>query len=153
MNIDLTYRRLSDNEYPWSLLLEADPSREHVERYLTDGTCIGAFADEKIVGQYTVMPHSADVLELMNIAVSPDVRGLRMGKRLVEECFRQAGTDGFTRVEVGTGNSSIDQLAFYQKCGFRIVGVDRDFFVRHYPEPIFENGIQCRDMVRMAAQL
>lgn len=24
-----------------------------------------------------------------------------------------------------------------------------DFFIKHYNEPIFENGIQCRDMVRL----
>lgn len=30
-------------------------------------------------------------------------------------------------VEIGTGNSSVSQLALYQKYGFRIVGVDRDF--------------------------
>ncbi|WCN36270.1 hypothetical protein [Aneurinibacillus uraniidurans] len=35
-------------------------------------------------------------------------------------------------VEIGTGNSSIGQLALYQKCGFRIIGVDRDFFIKHY---------------------
>lgn len=56
---------------------------------------------------------------------------------------------GFETVEIGTGNSSIDQLAFYQKCGFRIAAIDPDFFIRHYPEPIFENGIQCRDMIRL----
>jgi hypothetical protein len=44
-------------------------------------------------------------------------------------------------------------LALYQKCGFRIVGVDLDFFIRHYPEKIYENGIQCRDMIRLSLDL
>jgi hypothetical protein len=25
--------------------------------------------------------------------------------------------------------------------------------VRHYPEPIYENGIQCRDQIRLALDL
>lgn len=43
--------------------------------------------------------------------------------------------------------------ALYQKCGFRIVGIDRDFFTDHYPEPIYENGIWCRDMIRLSIHL
>ena len=60
---------------------------------------------------------------------------------------------GFRTIEVGTGNSGVGQLYLYQKCGFRIVGVDRDFFVRHYPQPIVENGLLCRDMIRLAQDL
>ena len=48
---------------------------------------------------------------------------------------------------LGTGNSSIRNLAFYQKVGFRFQSVLRDFFVEYYEEPIFENGIPCKDMV------
>ncbi|MGX8177137.1 GNAT family N-acetyltransferase [Exiguobacterium artemiae] len=53
-------------------------------------------------------------------------------------------------IEIGTGNSSIGQLALYQKCGFRIVGVDLNFFLRHYEEDIIENGIRCTDMIRLS---
>jgi hypothetical protein len=44
-------------------------------------------------------------------------------------------------------------MLLYQKCGFRIVGVDFDFFRRTHPEPIYENGIECRDMIRMRIDL
>lgn len=44
-------------------------------------------------------------------------------------------------------NSGIHQFYLYQKCGFRITGVDRNFFLTHYTEKIYENGIQCRDMI------
>ena len=144
---------LQENEYPWELLLDADPSRELVNAYLSAGVCVGAFYYERLVGQYVAKPRNADTLELMNIAVSPHARGAGVGKQLVAECLNRARDQGFATLEVGTGNSSIDQLAFYQKCGFRIVGVDRDFFVRNDPEPIVENGIPCRDMVRLAIEL
>lgn len=64
-----------------------------------------------------------------------------------------AKSKGYKTIEVGTGNSSVGQLALYQKCGFRIIGVDMDFFIKHYPELIFENGIQCRDMIRLSQDL
>lgn len=50
-------------------------------------------------------------------------------------------------IEIGTGNSSIQELALYQKCGFRLKEIIHDYFVDNYDEPIFENSIQCRDMV------
>ncbi len=55
----------------------------------------------------------------------------------------------------GTGNSGIGQLAFYQKAGFRLWRVERDFFSpeRGYPEGIEENGIPLRDMVWMDVEL
>jgi hypothetical protein len=40
-------------------------------------------------------------------------------------------------------------MLLYQKCGFRIVGVDLDYFRIHSKERIIENGIECRDMIRM----
>ena len=47
------------------------------------------------------------------------------------------------------------QLAFYQKTGFRLWKIERDFFSRErgYPEGIEEAGIPLRDMVRMDQEL
>jgi ribosomal protein S18 acetylase RimI-like enzyme len=56
-------------------------------------------------------------------------------------------------IQIGTGNSSVKQVGLYQRCGFRITGIDKDFFIKHYSEPIFEDGIQCRDMIRMEQEL
>lgn len=45
------------------------------------------------------------------------------------------------------------QLYLYQKCGFRMTSIDRDFFVRHYAEPIIENGLVLKDMVRLSQDI
>lgn len=42
--------------------------------------------------------------------------------------------------------------AFYQKSGFRMLGIRRDYFA-DYPEPIIENGIRGLDMVLFERQL
>lgn len=31
--------------------------------------------------------------------------------------------------------------------------IERDFFVRHYPEEIIENGLVLKDMVRLAQDI
>lgn len=142
-----------DEEIPMELLLSADPSREIVEEYVQRGECFIAEIEQQIIGVYVLLPTRPETVELKNVAVKDEFQGKGIGKQLVMDAIRVAKTKGFKTIEVGTGNSSIGQLALYQKCGFRIVGVDRDFFVKHYSEEIFENGIQCRDMVRLSQDL
>lgn len=43
-------------------------------------------------------------------------------------------------------------MAFYQKCGFRMLNVERDFFADYQP-PIVENGIPCKDMILFSLDL
>lgn len=147
-------RRLKDNELaPIDLLLLADPSPSIVGDYLSRGQCFVAEIDNQIVGEYVLLPTKPKTVELVNVAVSPNYQRKGIGKRLVQKAIKQAAQMGYQTIEVGTGNSSLDQLALYQKCGFRITGVDTDFFVRNYAEEIYENGIQCRDMVRLIQYL
>jgi ribosomal protein S18 acetylase RimI-like enzyme len=47
---------------------------------------------------------------------------------------------------VGTANSSLDNIAFYQKCGFRMYEIRRDYFAYIQP-PVLEYGILLRDML------
>ena len=150
----MNIRKLNkDEEFPMELLLSADPSRKIVEEYVQRGECFIAEIERQIIGVYVLLPTRPETVELVNIAVNDEIQGKGIGKQLVMDAIRVAKTKGFKTIEIGTGNSSIGQLALYQKCGFRIVGVDRDFFVKHYSEEIFENGIQCRDMVRLSQDL
>lgn len=136
-------------DLPMNLLLEADPSEELVREYCSNGFVYEAAVDDELMGVYVLLPLTDGIVEIKNIAVAEDARGQGYGKRLIQHALSEAERLGFGHVEIGTGNSSADQLMLYQKCGFRIDSIDRDFFLRNYPEPIFENGIQCRDMIRL----
>ncbi|MGF6947557.1 GNAT superfamily N-acetyltransferase [Neobacillus sp. B4I6] len=147
-------RKLNINEEaPMNLLLLADPSRIIVEEYLQRGECFVAESEGQIIGVYILLPTRPETVELVNIAVIETQHGKGLGKQLVMNAIEEAKLKGYRTIEVGTGNSSIGQLTLYQKCGFRITGVDKDFFIRHYQEKIFENGIQCRDMIRLSQDL
>jgi len=151
---DLSIRRLGPGEVaPMALLLLADPSPEIVQGYLGRGQVyVGAQADA-IIAVYVLLSTRPETIELVNVAVAPQWQGQGLGKRMVQHAIETAKRMGCSTIEVGTGNSGVGQLALYQKCGFRITGVDLDFFVRHYAEPIVENGIACRDMIRMRLDL
>lgn len=147
-------RKLNIHEAPpIDLLLMADPSLTLVEEYLNTGECYVAENNNEIIGVYVLLPKRPDTIELVNIAVSENEQGKGIGKQLILDAIQTSKVKGYKTIEVGTGNSSIGQLALYQKCGFRITGVDRGFFTRHYKEDIFENGIWCRDMIRLSQEL
>lgn len=148
-------RRLKEGESPpWDLLLLADPSRDLVSGYLDKGLCyVAVSANGDATGVLVLVPISNHVIEIMNLAVDESHQGKGLGTILLKHGIQTAAEKGYKKVEIGTGNSSINQLALYQKVGFRIKGIDHDFFIRNYDEPIFENGIQCRDMIKLTMSL
>ncbi|RWR05284.1 GNAT family N-acetyltransferase [Siminovitchia fortis] len=147
-------RRLgAEEKFPMDLLLLADPSKKSVEDYIKRGECFIAEISGKVIGVYVLLPTRPKTVELVNLAVAEEMHGKGIGKLLVMDAINTAKKRGYKTMEIGTGNSSIGQLALYQKCGFRIIGIDLDFFIKHYPNEIFENGIQCRDMVRLSQDL
>lgn len=146
----MNIRKLGVHEgLPLGLLLEADPSEQLVRDYCANGHCFIAEQQETIMGVFVLTALDSNTAEIKNIALAEAERGKGLGKCLVVAALEEAKTLGFSAVEIGTGNSSLAQLALYQKCGFRMKSIDQDFFTRHYEEPIFENGLQCRDMVRL----
>ena len=138
---------------PMELLLSADPSISSVQDYFEKGECYVVESNSEVIGVYVLLAKTPEIVELMNIAVGEDFQGCGIGKLLVMDAIQTAKKGKFKKIEVGTGNSSIGPLTLYQKCGFRMVGVDRDFFTKNYSEAIYENGIQCRDMIRLSLEL
>ena len=148
----LLIREINATDAPMALLLLADPSEDKVRRYLPASRCFVASSDDVITGVCVCLPRSNDAYELMNIAVAPAHQGSGYGSRLLEWVVDFLGEAGARQIEVGTGSFGY-QLAFYQRQGFRVTGIDRDFFLNNYPEPVFENGIQLFDMLRLTLRL
>ena len=147
-------RKLDSNEIPpMDLLLSADPTKEHVEEYFRRGQCFIAEDKGQVIGVYVLLPTRSRTVELVNIAVAKEKQGYGLGKQLVHHAIQIAKNEGYKTMEIGTGNSSIGQLALYQKSAFRITGIDRDFFIQHYYEEIFGKSIRCRDMIRLSQDL
>ncbi|WP_052256018.1 GNAT family N-acetyltransferase [Salinicoccus sp. YB14-2] len=138
---------------PMKLLLQADPSKRMVKEYVDRGQCFIAEIGQEIIGAFVLLPTRPGTVEIVNIAVAEEKRGRGIGKQLIEEAIKISKKAGYKTIEVGTGNSSVGQLVMYQKCGFRITDIDSDFFIIHYDEAIYENGIQCKDMIRLSQNL
>lgn len=140
----LKIQAVSPKDAPLSLLLEADPSGEKVKAYLRTSTCYLATLDETPIGVFVLQQENETTTELLNIAIAPSHQKQGWGTILLKEVIKTAKANGARKLKLGTGTFGY-QLAYYQKAGFRVVEVEKDYFLNHYPEPIYEQGIQHCD--------
>lgn len=135
------------------LLLLADPSMELIESYINHSELFTASIANETIGVFVLLPNDTNTIEIKNIAVRTDYQGIGLGKRLLEKACEVSAEMNFNTVKIATGNSSIGQLALYQKQGFELKGITPDFFIDHYSQPIFENGIQCKHLILLEKNL
>ncbi|EMA6341912.1 GNAT family N-acetyltransferase [Bacillus cytotoxicus] len=151
--MEIVIERIQKENAPRSLLLLADPSEQQIDSYIKRGCMYVAKDEENVIGVYVLLETRPYTMEIMNLAVVDELQGRGIGKQLLYHAIQTAKEYHMHTLEIGTGNSSVSQLALYQKCGFRIVSIDFDYFSKHYEEEIIENGIVCRDMIRLTMSL
>jgi GNAT superfamily N-acetyltransferase len=139
--------RPSEIESVIPLLLLAEPSEGALRwslSHLSD-TVYGLEVDGEWVGAATVRWQS-DPSEVLELAVASERQGEGLGKHLVAWLIAEAERRGRSALIVGTSNASIGNIAFYQRCGFRMDHIRHDYFW-YYRKPRFENGIQVRELL------
>ena len=138
--------------YPLSLLLEADPDIKKIEKYLNKGHCFAAFDSGKVVGVYVLKDLKNQTAEIMNIAVAESERGKGVGRTLIQDAVSKAKEAGFTQLFIATGKDTFQQK-FYESCGFSVAEIRKDYFLTAYKEPVFDNGRQLTDQIRLQMAL
>lgn len=153
-NLNIHVEAIAHTEQvPFALLQLADPSRKQIESYLETGTCYKAILENELIGAMVICRLNSSQAEIKNIAVKASKQGKGYGKALLRIAKDICRNAGYEVLAIGTGNSSIGQLALYQKEGFELERIEKNFFLKHYDEPIFENGIQCKHMLILQAKL
>lgn len=153
MGVGRMHIREENDNIPFALLLLADPSENSIREHIYQGRCYVLEDEGEVRGAFIIAPNGPYRVELANIAVVERFRNRGYGKQMLQEAFRIARAQRYKIMDVGTGNSSIGQLAFYQKSGFRIVDIEKNYFIMNYEEKIFENGIQCCDLILLTKDL
>ncbi len=135
------------------ILHDADEDDERIRAILLDGqhTTYAAYCDGQLVGAVTVR-WSVEESEIEYIAVDSSSRGKGYGKEIVAQVVELARQRDVHALLVGTDNTAFDNFAFYQKCGFRMDHVRRDYFAYIQP-PITQHGIVVRDMLVLRYKL
>jgi N-acetylglutamate synthase-like GNAT family acetyltransferase len=128
----LLQAELSESALRWSL----DNLSDTVYRMDEDG---------KLAGAATVRWNKEPV-EILELAVDKRRHGQGLGRRMIEYLLAEARQRDLQELFVGTANSSIGNIVFYQKCGFRMDSVRKDYFWYHRT-PVYENGLRTRDLL------
>jgi ribosomal protein S18 acetylase RimI-like enzyme len=128
-----------------ALMLTADPDELAVTDYCQQGKIFTINSEDQVVAVAVVTNHDLE-FELINIAVAERYQGQGIGKLLVNHAIEFACKSSAKSIVVGTGNSSLEQLGLYQKCGFRLSHIIPNYFSSYQPL-IVENGISCLDMI------
>ena len=148
----MKYVEIDAADIPMQLLLEADPCERNIQSYLNDSWCFVGILDGNIVGACVAKLIHDGCAEIYNVAVWPAYQQQGIGSDMLQFTVAELAKKNVQRIELGTGTFGY-QLTYYQKMGFRVDAVIKDHFLTHYAEPIFENGIQHKDMLRLYIDL
>lgn len=141
-------------ELPWTLLLEADPEREVVEKYINQSTIFVAKEAENIVGVLAIMKldsTEACQYELMNVSVDPLFQRKGIATKLIEHASQWVMEKTKKQVDsvvlyVKTGDIS-PALQLYKDNGFEVEAIRKNYFLEYYTEAIYEMGQQLKNQV------
>lgn len=132
-----------------NLLLLADPDEAMVDRYLDAGDMYVVFEGDIPVSEAVVTVREDGALELKNLATDERYQGRGYAGALVRHLCTLY-RDRYDALYVGTADVG---AAYYERLGFERAYVEKNFFTDNYPEPIYDRGSQCIDMVYLKKRL
>jgi putative acetyltransferase len=92
------------------------------ELFTVQGSCyFTALANNTILGGAGIFPTTnlpEGTGELVKMYLSPEARGLGLGKKLMEYCLAEAGTLGYKKVYLETMPELTNAIPMYEKMGF-----------------------------------
>ena len=144
--------RITENKRDYmDMLLLADPQENMIERYLDDGDMFVLFDDGAPMTVSVVLRMRNRSCELKNIATREGCQRQGYGKYMIGYiCEYYSSTCDM--MYVGTGNCK-KTLGFYEKCGFVNSHIIENYFLNQYDKPIYEDGVQLKDMVYLKKKL
>ena len=137
-------------EIPYHLLLDADPSKRLVDKYLSNGILFGAFYDTQLAGVCLLIFHDNITAEIINLAVLEKFRNKHIGKLLISFAENQARLFGYQYMEIGTSEPLVK---YYENAGYKYHKTINNFFVDNYDFPVIDNGLILKDMIRLIRKI
>ena len=132
------------------LLLDADPSKASIYKYLNDSDVYGLQVNEEIVSVAVISHVSKDILELKNLVTKEEYRGKGYAKRLLKHLcgnYKQK----YNKMIVGTSENNIP---FYVKQGFdKYEKTIKNFFIDNYDKEIWDGDLHCTDLIYYSKDL
>jgi len=134
---------------PYDLLFQADEDDAKIAVYRNTAVFWAARVDDDIVGILGLLELNSGVAEIVNVSVRETFRRRGLATRLIEAAIAYARETGYRDLFIRTGDCGIWQISLYQRCGFRMDSIRKEYFLREYKVPIYENNIRCVNQVTL----
>lgn len=136
-------KKIENKEDYLDPLLDADPSKTSIYKYLNDSDVYGLQVEENIVSLAVILHIDKNTLELKNLVTKEEYRGKGYAKKLLKSLcgnYKQK----YNKMLVGTSENNIP---FYVKQGFdKYEKTIKNYFIDNYDEEIWDGDLQCIDM-------
>lgn len=143
-------KKIENKEDYIDLLLEADPSKDMIHKYLNDSDVYALKKEEELISIAVILPISRKTLELKNIVTKEKYRNKGYAKTLLKSLcgnYKQK----YDRMLVGTTENNIP---FYVKQGFdKYEKTIKNFFIDNYDEEIIDGDLICTDLIYYSKDL
>ena len=143
-------KKIENKEDYIDLLLEADPSKDMIHKYLNDSDVYALKKEDELISIAVILHIDRKTLELKNIVTKENFRNKGYAKTLLKSLcgnYKQK----YDRMLVGTTENNIP---FYVKQGFdKYEKTIKNFFVDNYKEEIKDGELTCTDLIYYSKDL
>jgi ribosomal-protein-alanine N-acetyltransferase len=88
-----------------------------------------AVSDEEVVG-YIIYWQIGDDVQVNNVAVHPDCRGLGLGEAMMRYAIAKVREAGAAFMTLEVRQSNTPALTLYKKLGFEVMGVRKNYYTK-----------------------
>ena len=143
-------KKIENKEDYIDLLLEADPSKDMIHKYLNDSDVYALKKGDELISIAVILHIDRKTLELKNIVTKENYRNKGYAKTLLKSLcgnYKQK----YDRMLVGTTENNIP---FYVKQGFdKYEKTIKNFFIDNYNEEIKDGDLICTDLIYYSKDL
>ena len=143
-------KKIENKEDYIDLLLEADPSRDMIHKYLNDSDVYALKKEDELISIAVILHIDRKTLELKNIVTKENYRNKGYAKTLLKSLcgnYKQK----YDRMLVGVAENNIP---FYVKQGFdKYEKTIKNYFIDNYNEEIKDGDLICTDLIYYSKDL
>lgn len=133
------------------ILLIGDEDESMIDKYLEEGHLFVLSDNGNVKSVCVIIQVDSTTIEIKNIATNLNSRNNGYATALIDFICNKYKKE-FLYLILGTGENDLI-LSFYKKRGFVEFDKVKDFFIKNYDHPIFENNKQLIDMIYLKKEL
>ena len=110
----------------------------------------GGYLDPSIIWAYCILYPAVDELHLLNITVTPKLRKLGLGARLMAAIEGVASQQKIPRIILEVRPSNLNALNLYQKLGYQQIGVRKGYYPADKSTGTREDALVLAKSIKLA---